>query len=107
MRDRKQTQGLWGQRIAAQQASGLSVAEFCRRERIQKSGFYYWKRRVPGTPSEGFVELKVASATSRVVRHPDVPAIELCVGNGRRLMVPVGFDRDHLLRVIAAVEALA
>jgi hypothetical protein len=106
MRDRKRTQRLWGRRIAAQQASGLSVTEFCRRERIQKSGFYYWKRRVPRKPSEGFVELKIASATSRVV-HAEVAAIELCLGNGRRLMVPAGFDRDHLLRLIGAIEALA
>lgn len=106
MRDREQTQRRWQQRIAAQQASGFSVTEFCRRERINQGSFYYWKRRVQGMPSEGFVELKVTPTSNRVT-NPEVPAIEVRLGNGRSLMVPAGFDGDHLVKLIAAVEAIA
>ncbi len=55
------------------------------------------------TPQEGFVELKVASASGSAPS----PAIEVCLANGRTVMVPVGFDDAHLKQVIAAVEALA
>jgi hypothetical protein len=106
VRDRERTQRRWQQLIAAQRASGLPVTEFCRRERIQKSGFYYWRRRVPGTPSEAFVELRVKPA-SRGAANPNPPAIEVRLERGRSLVVPAGFDEAHLVKLIIAMENLA
>jgi len=60
-----------------------------------------------GTPQEGFVELKVASASGSVLTAHPSPAIEVRLANGRTVMVPVGFDGAHLAKVIAAIEALA
>ena len=36
----------WRQRIERQRASGLSIAEFCRRENISRQGFHVWKRKL-------------------------------------------------------------
>jgi hypothetical protein len=36
----------WRQVIARQRASGLSVAEFCRREDVSRQGFHVWKRKL-------------------------------------------------------------
>jgi transposase-like protein len=36
----------WRQRIKRQRASGLSIAEFCRREDISSHGFYVWRRNL-------------------------------------------------------------
>lgn len=103
MRDLSGAQQRWQQRIEAQQSSGLSVTEFCRKESIHKAGFYFWRRRLIETPQEGFVELKVERAS----RNAPSPAIEVRLTNGRTLVVPVGFDDAHLAKVIAAIEAMS
>ena len=36
----------WRQRIEGQRESGLSIAEFCRRENISTPGFYVWRRKL-------------------------------------------------------------
>lgn len=41
----------WRQRIERQGSSGLSIAEFCRREQLSPHGFYVWKRKLRGTSS--------------------------------------------------------
>ena len=35
----------WRQTIARQHQSGLSIAEFCRRENVPRQGFHVWKRK--------------------------------------------------------------
>jgi len=37
---------MWRGRMAACEASGLPVTEYCRQNGVQKSGYYYWKRRL-------------------------------------------------------------
>ena len=36
----------WRQRIKRQRESGLSIAEFCRRDNISSHGFYVWRRNL-------------------------------------------------------------
>jgi hypothetical protein len=36
----------WKERLAAQQQSGLSIAEYCRREEISPPSFYVWRKRL-------------------------------------------------------------
>jgi hypothetical protein len=36
----------WQQRIKRQRESGLSIAEYCRRENISAHGFYVWRRNL-------------------------------------------------------------
>jgi putative transposase len=126
MRDRTRTRQRWRQRLEAQQASGLSIPEFCSREGIHKASFYRWRHRLASVAGAGFVEVQVAPAASSgaVVTPaagipPDVavaaksdrrtpcPAIEVRLANGRTLLVPADFDREHLVKLIAVVEALA
>ncbi len=35
----------WADHIARQQASGMSVREYCQRENLQAHHFYYWRKR--------------------------------------------------------------
>lgn len=39
----------WRERLSGWRKSGLSVAEFCRRERISEASFYQWRRRLQAT----------------------------------------------------------
>lgn len=36
----------WRQRVKRQPESGLSIAEFCRREKVSPNSFHVWKRRL-------------------------------------------------------------
>ncbi|GIW96486.1 MAG: hypothetical protein KatS3mg110_4527 [Pirellulaceae bacterium] len=56
----------WTNRLSRFKNSGLSVAEFCRKERVSVATFYYWKRRLHG-PSSGSERPKATvSATHSV-----------------------------------------
>lgn len=51
---RQVNQALWDQwrkRLQRQQASGLSIAEFCRKENLSRQGFHLWKRKLPQAKS--------------------------------------------------------
>jgi transposase-like protein len=37
---------LWRDRVERQKRSGLSIAEYCQREKISAGSFYAWKRRL-------------------------------------------------------------
>lgn len=85
----------WAEVLGRHESSGLSVAEFCRREDLSPPSFYAWRRRRAGAPA--FVELQVEPQAA--------PAIELLVADGRcRVLVRRGFDPDLLRELLAALE---
>ena len=55
--------------VLAQRASGLSVAEFCRRKGIPSATFYLWRRRVEDE-SRGFPGNGGCLSSPDRVRHP-------------------------------------
>ncbi|GIW91532.1 MAG: hypothetical protein KatS3mg109_1964 [Pirellulaceae bacterium] len=59
----------WTNRLSRFEKSGLSVAEFCRREQVSVATFYYWKRRLHGTSSHSE---RPKAAVSRT--YPTQPA---------------------------------
>ena len=52
----------WRQTIARQHESGLSIAEFCRRENVPRQGFHVWKRK--------FRQKTSGAGAARVQRYP-------------------------------------
>ena len=40
--------GIWAERLAEQEASGLSMAAWCRRKDVGYATFLYWKKRLRG-----------------------------------------------------------
>ena len=95
----------WRDLIRRQQASGLSVAAFCRQNRIAESSFFAWKRRVISSPvAPAFVEAKV-TASLPAVRAAGV--LEIRLRGGRRVLVHAGFDRNLLAELITVLEGLA
>ena len=110
-------QDKWRRIILAQQASGLSVAAYCREQRIGQAFFYSWKRRLKESPasprsshptSPGFVELTAASPPAAQVLSalPSPPQIEILIGH-RHVRVHPGFNHELLGEVIHVLEDLA
>ncbi len=77
---RKANQNLWDQwrqRLARQRESGLSIAEFCRRENLPRQGFHVWKRKL--RPAEA-----VRRASHRSGRSQQVAKGRAVVASSRR-----------------------
>ena len=107
-RARAAVAGQWEERVARWRASGLSVAEYCRRQRIHPVSFYSWRRRLEGATQRGGrgvptsraflpVELVADDATPAVERSPQ--ACELVLGS-LVCRVPRELDEEGLRRLI-------
>ena len=102
---------LWRDRIRQQEASGLSIEQFCSQEGITRSKFHSWKRRfrladATDLGREFPSQSTFLPVTVRLLQHgPTVPPpIEADLPNGVRLRIPAA---DPLLacRIIRAVAA--
>jgi hypothetical protein len=89
-------QALWRDRVDRQRASGLTIAQFCARERCAMAAFYAWKRRFRFTDAvDHFTPLPSPSAflpvrVRALERCPDeLPPIEADLPNGIRLRIPI------------------
>jgi hypothetical protein len=91
----------WRQRLARRGASQLSLAEFCRQERVSVKSFYYWKRRLgeltATSQPPAFLPVRIAETcmTSLVIQLP----------NRARLRVPTDLARERLTEIIEAAGA--
>lgn len=56
----------WGQRVKRQRESGLSIAEFCRQEKVSSHKFHVWKRKLRQAES---VEPRPGVAAKRSVNR--------------------------------------
>lgn len=94
----------WREVLKRHGRSGLSVREFCQRERLPESAFYAWRRTirqrdVQGAAAPAFVPLMVqtdAAADGAVI-------VEL--RGGRVLRLPLSMPAAQLAAVIHAIEA--
>jgi len=90
--------------IGRWQASGQSLAAFCRSEGIAPVTLHRWRRefgRAAGATSPvRFVSVDVAMAR-------DAASFEVDLGGGRRLRVPAGFAERDLERLLAVLGSKA
>jgi hypothetical protein len=103
----------WRDRIRRQQASGLTIAQFCAQEGIARSKFHAWKRRLqlmgspdqrPALPaSSAFLPVTVR-LLERAAEQP-LP-IEADLPNGIRLRIPTVNEHlaCRLLRAVAGTK---
>jgi hypothetical protein len=99
----------WSGLVKSWEGSGLSQAEFCRRQGINGGTFAWWKRQLqrasgqgprrrgrPGKVAGRFVEVRLTGAPS---------TYEVVLARGRSIRVPVSFDPQILSRLITVVES--
>ena len=61
-------QAKWRSLVSEQEASGQSIAAFCREREMHASLFHYWKKRLQETATPQFVEVQVAQPELRRYR---------------------------------------
>lgn len=95
----------WRRVIQQQQASGLTVAAFCRREGLSEPSFYSWRQRLRGKTT--FAEVKVSPTTPLKacgITATGPGGIELRLPGGWCVVVRPGFDRQTLIDLLHALE---
>ena len=100
----------WRALIAEQQASGQSVAAFCRERGLRDGPFYEWKKRLRPSEAEPFVAVQIAAVETTVMPLPlpvapvsSVP-MEIRLRHGRSLLVAPDFEAAPLLRLLRVLE---
>ena len=115
MNQRESVSARWTRIINEQRASGLSIAEFCRRREVSPPSFYDWRRRLSAAGHAGqpkrevpaFVEVMVGPCGASPAQAGDATAdasLELILRDGLRVRVRHGFDRELLRELVAALE---
>jgi transposase-like protein len=93
----------WRAIVQRHRDSGLSVAEFCRRQNLPPSSFFGWRRRCePRVPSPAFVEVTPAAIEATL---PEAEPLEVRLGDWH-ILVWRGFDRQSLRELVGVLEAL-
>jgi hypothetical protein len=96
----RHTAAQWMRMITAQRQSDLTVVEFCRRRRIAKATFWYWRKRLVTTEKQQ----RVAKPAQSVLAVPLVAAV------AERIEVDLGtmcvrLDGAGAVRVVDAIVA--
>jgi hypothetical protein len=60
MENEQELSAVWRERLEAQQASGLSVAAWCKQAGVSAWSVYAWRKRLPPSPP----------ATAKLIRMP-------------------------------------
>ncbi|MFP5237641.1 MAG: IS66 family insertion sequence element accessory protein TnpA [Acidobacteriota bacterium] len=106
--DREAASQRWRELISAQEASGQSIAAYCREHDVRAWQFYEWKKRLRKDETGAFVAVSVkAEEASSALPEPVLrrSAIELRNSRGWILKVEPGFDAVHLRRLLSVLES--
>jgi len=106
-------ESLWRRLVRRWRSSGLTQADFCRRQRLSIPAFRWWKQELDrrdarrhgsSAGTAHFLPVKVVSPSDSV-SSGNGGLVELELNGGRILRVRPGFDPDLLVKIISAVEA--
>jgi hypothetical protein len=90
---------LWEERIAAWRCSGLSQRAWCVQHAVAVQTFRYWSRRLSGGP--GLLPVVVDAQTA----DPCPVTVEVSLGNGVMMRLPVSLSSDALSRWLRELRA--
>jgi len=97
----------WEAQLRAWQRSGLTQAEYCRRQGIRPKRFGSWKRRLEGGQPGHAGQVQFVAVAIRpepeVNRTPLVTALTLVTGKGYRIEVGDGFTPATLTSLLATL----
>jgi hypothetical protein len=91
----------WGQRIGAQQQSGVSVKQFCKEQGLTEYSFYAWRKRLQKKEPVRFALVDRRAARQESATEA---TLELVLATGERLRVGAGVDAATLRTVLEALR---
>jgi transposase-like protein len=105
----------WRRVVQQQAASGGTIRDFCRRNRLRESTFYFWRRQLQRRDSErpparvAFVPVSVKPEAAEPAAREDpegtqVGRIEIVLPAGQCIGLTPPVDRQALTNVLLAVS---
>jgi transposase-like protein len=92
----------WGERIAQQERSGLSVQRFCEEQGLTEQTFYVWRKRLRKQQPMRFALVETGLPERQPGREA---ALEPVLATGERLRISAGMDPTVLRTVLAVLRA--
>lgn len=92
--------------LSRRERRGWSWAELSRRSGLPVWKLRWWRRRFDRTAEPGRARPTEAFVAVDVVTPPSATPIEVVTRSGHRLSVPVGFDEEHVSRLLRLLHAL-
>ena len=97
----------WKQHIDSWQETGLTQAEYCRRNNLKHHQLVYWKKRFLKTEAGvSFVPLKLEDLLD-MPGQPHHASLCLVINDQFKIEIKAGFDALLLRQVIVALRGLA
>lgn len=100
------TEARWRAVVGEQEASGKSVREFADSRGLSAATLYWWRSALGRRENRKRDGIRLARVTVVAPRSSldSGAGIEVVLGNGRRVRVPVGFDVEELGRLVTVLE---
>jgi hypothetical protein len=96
----------WKQHIDSWQQTGLTQAEYCRRNDLKHHQMVYWKKRFLNTETDAsFVPIKLEDLLD-ISTQPDRASLSLVINDQFKIEISAGFDALLLRQVIVALRGL-
>ena len=103
----EQKRTYWKQHIDNWQETGLTQAEYCRRNNLKHHQLVYWKKRFLKTATDvSFVPLKLEDLLD-IPAQPDDSALFLVINNHFKIEIRCGFDVQLLRQLIFTLRGLS
>jgi hypothetical protein len=102
----EQKRSYWKQQIEQWQQTGLSQAEYCRRNNLKHHQLVYWKKRYSKTQTEVSFAAVQLEALLDIHAPPDQASLAVVIDNQFKVEVTEGFDPQLLRQLIAALRGL-
>lgn len=92
----------WGERLAEQERSGLTVKQFCQERGLTQYSFYAWRKRLRKQEPVRFALVDRGAARPEPATEA---GLELVLATGERLHIGTGVDAATLRTVLEALRA--
>ncbi len=96
---------VWRQIVTRHAKSGLSVRQFCRREGLHESAFYFWRRTIQERGPKRCTRKQPAFVPLVLGDVHAAASITLELRGGRSLRLAESFPVDRLATLVHALEA--
>jgi hypothetical protein len=102
----EQKRSYWKQQIEQWQQTGLTQAEYCRRNNLKHHQLVYWKKRYLKTQTEvSFAAVQLEDLLD-IPTPADQSALTLVIDHHFKVQIAAGFDSQLLRQLIAALRGL-
>jgi len=96
----------WKQQIEQWQQTGLSQAEYCRRNNLKHHQLVYWKKRYVETQTEvSFAAVQLADLFD--IPTSDQASLAVVIDHHLKVEIKEGFDPQLLRQVIAVLRGIS